>query len=121
MHYSDASTWSAKSRTAAAVAGALFMMTLGALFGVWIGAGHPHDVLQGLTDPVKPAKAARRPVSGHPVSVSGTTVTVTAPGSTVTTARAPRTVTVTQPASTVTETSTVTVTTGGTTASTASP
>jgi hypothetical protein len=119
MQNIDAGTWSARSRAAAAVAGALFMLTLGALFGVWVGAGHPHNVLQGLTDPVKPAKAARLPAAGH--SRGGTTVTMTEPGTTVTTDGPSRTVTETQPPSTVTETSTVTVTTSGTTATTASP
>jgi hypothetical protein len=91
MQNIDAGTWSARSRAAAAVAGALFMLTLGALFGVWVGAGHPHNV------------------------------TMTEPGTTVTTDGPSRTVTETQPPSTVTETSTVTVTTSGTTATTASP
>jgi hypothetical protein len=123
MQSRQAGTWSATSRTAAAVAGALLLLTLGALLGVWVAAAHPHNVLQGLTDPVKPAKAAKIPAAGHtadPSSPGGATVTVTAPATTVTTGGS-RTVTVSAPASTVTETSTVTVTTGGTTATTATP
>jgi hypothetical protein len=99
--------WTRASRVAALVAGAITCLAVGMLAGVLAGGGHPHDVLQVITDPAPPASAhdlqtGSRSQPALPTQ-SSTTVTST---TTVTAA----TKTVTTPAQTVTETETQTVT-----------
>ena len=103
----ERSRWTRNSYLAALVAGAITCLVVGMLVGVLASGGHPHNVLQVITDPAAPASAHDlQPKSrDHPArpTQSSTTVTstttVTAPAKTVTT-----------PTQTVTETETQTVT-----------
>jgi cytoskeletal protein RodZ len=112
--------WTRASRLAALVAGAITCLVVGMLVGVLASGGHPHNVLQVITDPAPPAsahdlqpKSRNKPTlpTQSPTTVTSTTI-VTASAKTVTT-----------PTQTVTETETQTVTepTPTTTPQTTSP
>jgi cytoskeletal protein RodZ len=100
--------WTRASYVAALVAGAITCLVIGMLVGVLASGGHPHNVLQVITDPAPAASAhdlqpGSRDQPAQPTQSSTTvtsTKTVTAPAKTVTT----------PPAQTVTETETQTVT-----------
>lgn len=113
--------WTRAGYIAALVAGAITCLVVGMLVGVLASGGHPHNVLQVITDPAPPASAhdLQPKTQDQPAlpSPSPTTVTNT------TTVPAPaKTVTITTPTQTVTETETQTVTaTAPTTPQTTSP
>jgi cytoskeletal protein RodZ len=100
--------WTRTSYVAALAAGAITCLVVGMLVGVLASGGHPHNVLQVITDPAAPASAHdlqpksqdHQPAlpTQSPTTVTSTT-TVTAPAKTITT-----------PTQTVTETETQTVT-----------
>ena len=106
--------WTRASYVAALVAGAITCLVVGMLVGVLASGGHPHNVLQVITD-IPPASAhdlqanSRDHQPALPTQPSTTvtsTITVTAPARTVTAAAR----TVTTPTQTVTETETQTIT-----------
>ena len=101
--------WTRASYVAALVAGAITCLVVGMLVGVLASGGHPHNVLQVITDPAPPAsahdlqpKTQDQPAlpTQSPATVTNTTI-VTAPA---------KTVIITTPMQTVTETETQTVT-----------
>jgi hypothetical protein len=105
--------WSRPSQIAAAAAGALMCLLIGALIGITAAGGHARGVLNVFTDQAATADAnTHKPPTAH-----NHTVTVTEPAQSPTStaggvSRPPATVTVTvtQPPATVTETDTVTET-----------
>ena len=99
--------WTRASYVAAMAAGAITCLVVGMLAGVLVGGGHPHNVLQVITDPAPAASAHDlKPASHHrSAPATGSTTTVS---TTITVTAAARTVTA--PAQTVTETATETVT-----------
>jgi hypothetical protein len=98
--------WTRASYVAAMAAGAITCLVVGMLAGVLVGGGHPHNVLQVITDPAPAASAHDlQPGSHHRPPPAASTTTVS---STVTVTAAATTVTA--PAQTVTETATETVT-----------
>lgn len=111
----EESRWTRAGYVAALIAGAITCLVVGMLAGVLAGGGHPHNVLQVITDPAPPASAHDlRPRSSgqpalpaqssitmtHTVTVTGAAKTVTTPGQTVTETE---TQTVTEPAPTSTQ------------------
>ncbi len=98
--------WSRNSRIAAAAAGALMCMLIGALVGVTAAGGHPRAVLNVFTAPAADAKTHK--VHNHTVTVTEPAQSPT--GSAGDVSQSSVTLTVTQPASTVTQTETVTET-----------
>jgi hypothetical protein len=116
--------WSRASQVAAAAAGALMCLLIGALIGITAAGGHARGVLNVFTDPAATADTnTHKPHTAH-----NHTVTVTEPAQSPTStaggvSRPPATftVTVTQPPATVTETVTETQTTPPATSSASSP
>ena len=99
--------WTRASYAAALVAGAITCLVVGMLVGVLASGGHPHNVLQVITDPA-PASAhdlQAKSRDQQPAALTQPSTTVT---STITVTAAARTITA--PAQTVTETDTQTIT-----------
>jgi hypothetical protein len=102
----DGFRWTRASHVAALVAAAIACLVVGMLAGVLASGGHPHSVLQVITDPAPASAHDLQPKSQNkpalptqfPTAVTSTTI-ITAPARTVT-----------MPAQTVTETETQTVT-----------
>lgn len=109
----ELSRWTRASYVAALVAGAITCLVVGMLVGVLASGGHPHNVLQVITD-IPPASAhdlqssrdLQPAIPTQPSTTVTSTITVTAAARTVT---APAR-TVTTPTQTVTETETQTIT-----------
>jgi|1185.fasta_scaffold19060_2 hypothetical protein len=111
----ELSRWTRASYVAALVAGAITCLVVGMLVGVLASGGHPHNVLQVITD-IPPASARdlqsqsrdhQLALPTQPPTTVTSTITVTAPARTVTTPAS----TVTTPTQTVTETETETTAT----------
>src|SRR3954466_1597316 len=103
----ELSRWTRASYVAALVAGAITCLVVGMLVGVLASGGHPHNVLQVITDPA-PASAhdvQSKNRDHQPALLTRSSTTLT---STITVTSAARTVTT--PTQTVTETETQTIT-----------
>ena len=99
--------WTKASYIAALAAGAITCLVVGMLAGVLVGGGHPHNVLQVITDPAPAASAHDLTPASHERPAAPAALTTTVSRTITVTAAA---TTVTAPAQTVTETATETVT-----------
>ena len=116
--------WSRASQVAAAAAGALMCLLIGALIGITAAGGHARGVLNVFTDPAATADTnTHKPHTAHNHTVTVTEPLSHRPARAGGVSRPPATVTVTvtQPPATVTEIVTETETTPATTSGASSP